>query len=402
LQYLTPAETREKLEQYEVDFNPPREYHCDIYIKNVVGADLRRANFNGLKIKGSFAGANLQYSSFFVSRLMGVNFTDADLSYSIFNKSGFYSAYFYKTKCYKANFTECKFDHVLFPQAYLREAVFDKSIFIQSSVGGKGKWGGDRRDIRRAYYKTGRILFKDIDISGGSFKHANIVGMLIENCNCANANFFHANIERTTFFNTNLDGANFNRCILYKTKAVALHKTRLVGEQTKKAKSDDLSDKAKKENNLKEIKMNKGKSNIWTEIGKDYDVSKRGFGKKINFVTDRFKRSIIFRDVEHAYVLASYGFSKPAVILAGSIVEELLRIYLGHKHIRPSSNTFESYLNACKDNNLLKSAIHRLSDSVRHFRNIVHLENESSQRYTISKSTAKGAVASIFTIANDF
>jgi hypothetical protein len=33
------------------------------------------------------------------------------------------------------------------------------------------------------------------------------------------------------------------------------------------------------------------------------------FGKKINFVEDTFKRKIIFRDVEHAYVLASLGFS---------------------------------------------------------------------------------------------
>lgn len=42
------------------------------------------------------------------------------------------------------------------------------------------------------------------------------------------------------------------------------------------------------------------------------------------------------------------------------------------------------------------------TDSLRHFRNLVHLEKETSSKFTISKATAKGAVSSIFTIANDF
>ena len=142
--------------------------------------------------------------------------------------------------------------------------------------------------------------------------------------------------------------------------------------------------------------------NIWDEIQKDYDISKRGFGKKFNFVTDQFKRKIIFRDVEHAYILASSGFSKPAVILAGGVIEELLRLYLEYKGIKPANKTFDSYIKTCIDNELLKTAISRLTDSVRHFRNIVHLQKEDGSRITISRATAKGAVASIFTLANDF
>ena len=142
--------------------------------------------------------------------------------------------------------------------------------------------------------------------------------------------------------------------------------------------------------------------NIWDEIQEGYDISKRGFGKKFNFVTDQFKRKIIFRDVEHAHILANNGFSKPAVILAGGVIEELLRLYLDHKRIKPANKTFDSYIKTCENNGLLKSAISRLTDSVRHFRNIVHLRMEDSSRITISKATAKGAVASIFTLANDF
>ena len=141
---------------------------------------------------------------------------------------------------------------------------------------------------------------------------------------------------------------------------------------------------------------------IWEEIQKDYGITKRAFGMKFNFITDKFKRRIIFRDVEHAYTLANNGLSKPAVVLAGGVIEELLRLYLSYKGIKPDKKTFDSYIQACEKNGLLKSGINRLSDSVRHFRNIVHLEKEKSKKHTISKPAAIGAVSSIFTIANDF
>jgi len=142
----------------------------------------------------------------------------------------------------------------------------------------------------------------------------------------------------------------------------------------------------------------------WEAIKSEYGISKKDFGRKINFVSDSFKRETIFRDVEHAYVLALQDFSKPAVILAGGVIEELLRLYLEHKKIpipRESDN-FNGYIETCTNKKLLKLGISRLSDSVRHFRNIVHLSKENDKKYTISKATAKGAVASIFTIANDF
>lgn len=141
---------------------------------------------------------------------------------------------------------------------------------------------------------------------------------------------------------------------------------------------------------------------IWDVIEKDFDINKRAFGKKINFVTDEFKRQIIFRDIGHAYILANNGFYKPAVILAGSVIEELLRLYLKSKEINPSENTFNSYIITCEDNDLIKKAVQRLTDSFRHFRNIVHLKNEKIPSDSISKATAKGAVSSIFTIINDF
>ncbi len=153
----------------------------------------------------------------------------------------------------------------------------------------------------------------------------------------------------------------------------------------------------------KKIMITMGTSKeIWGAIKNEYDVSKKDFGRKINFVSDQFKRKIIFRDVEHAFVLASQGFSKPAVILAGGVIEELLKLYLKHKNIKPKSKRFVGYIQTCEDKSLLKRGVSRLSDSIRDFRNLVHLDNEKAIRHTISKPTAKGAVSSIFTIANDF
>ena len=144
-----------------------------------------------------------------------------------------------------------------------------------------------------------------------------------------------------------------------------------------------------------------GKKN-WKDIENEFGIKKTTFAKKINFVSGRFKRTIIFRDVEQAYVLASSGFPKPAVILAGGVIEELLREYLKCKNIQPASDRFEDYIKACESNKLLKKGISRMSDSVRYFRNLVHLSNEKYKKDTISKATAKSAVASIFSIAYDF
>lgn len=141
---------------------------------------------------------------------------------------------------------------------------------------------------------------------------------------------------------------------------------------------------------------------VWEAIENEFGINKRTFGRKINFVSDYFIRAIIFRDVEQSFILASWGFSKPAVILAGGVIEELLRLYLDHRGISPVSDNFDGYIKACEQNGLLKSGISRLSDSARHFRNIVHLSKEQTKKHTISKATAVGAVSSIFTIANDF
>jgi hypothetical protein len=141
---------------------------------------------------------------------------------------------------------------------------------------------------------------------------------------------------------------------------------------------------------------------VWNDIQNDFEETKHKFGKKINFVKSQFKREIIFRDVEQAYILEKNGFNKPAVILAGGVIEELLRIFLETKGENIDKKKFEDIIEICEKKGYLKKEISNLVDAIRLFRNSVHLAKEKSKKYTISKATARATIALIFTIVNDF
>ena len=161
--------------------------------------------------------------------------------------------------------------------------------------------------------------------------------------------------------------------------------------------------------NLVENEINYVKStafsqkDIWKEIEENYDMSKRKFGRLIFFIEDIQLRKIIFRDISHAYFLSVNGFNKPAGILAGSIIEELLKQYLQFNHIQVKANErFNDIINKCKSNNLIIEEIKNVSNALRHFRNYVHIGKEKEMDYTISKPVAKSSVANIFAIAERF
>lgn len=144
------------------------------------------------------------------------------------------------------------------------------------------------------------------------------------------------------------------------------------------------------------------KEKVWNLIEDDYGISKKSFGKKINFIKSPYKRKIIFRDIEHSYILSKIGLSKPSIILSGGVIEELLREYLIYRKIPLSNNTFDYYIKTCVSNGIIKKPNSHLMNSARYFRNIVHMENEKMPQDSISKATARGFVSSIFTIIIDF
>lgn len=138
--------------------------------------------------------------------------------------------------------------------------------------------------------------------------------------------------------------------------------------------------------------------NPWALIETEFSISKRTFGKRINFVKDKHKRTAIFRDVAHSFILQKLRAPKPAVILAGSVVEELLRLLLVSKGFKPSGRTFDSYIKDCEKHKLLKAATISLFDSVRHFRNHVHLQSEQEPSDALKSATARSAIASVFVL----
>jgi len=148
---------------------------------------------------------------------------------------------------------------------------------------------------------------------------------------------------------------------------------------------------------------NKSKLNqeIWKQITEEYGVNQKVFGKKIKFV-DKTIKKIIFRDIEDAYTLYKKGFPKPAIILAGGVLEELLRSYLAHNNQVPSKKTFDEYIKICEQKKYLQLAASRLVDSARYYRNLVHVEKEFNSRTSPTQSMASTIVSAIFTIINDF
>lgn len=147
--------------------------------------------------------------------------------------------------------------------------------------------------------------------------------------------------------------------------------------------------------------MAKSEKQAWVDIEKQFG-KKRQLGLKISFIKDKFKRKVIFRDIAHAFICYEDGCYKPAVILAGGVIEELIRCYLQKNNITPQKKDFFNYIEACRKNGLLKDSISNLINVVRDFRNSVHIKNEESERFSISKATASGTISHIFTVANDF
>ncbi len=137
---------------------------------------------------------------------------------------------------------------------------------------------------------------------------------------------------------------------------------------------------------------------IWVNIKKEFSLTKKEFGKRINFIEDDIARKIIFRDVEHAYYLLKKNINKPAIILAGSIMEEILRQLLLFEGIKSKNESFDDYIKTCELNKLLSISVSRLSDSSRLFRNYVHISKEINSIDRISNSVANAAVSALFVL----
>ena len=146
-----------------------------------------------------------------------------------------------------------------------------------------------------------------------------------------------------------------------------------------------------------------GKKDVWKEIENEFHLTKRAVGKKLNFIKSSKKKKILFRDIEHSYYLSKYGSAKPAIILAGGVIEELLKSHLEHKNINTNNKSFDDIIKLCKEHDsFLDIANLQLSDSARLFRNYVHIDKETKSKLKISSPMSSSAVSTIFTVISNF
>lgn len=136
----------------------------------------------------------------------------------------------------------------------------------------------------------------------------------------------------------------------------------------------------------------------WERIEVQYKLSKTAFGKKINFINDTSIRKIIFRDVEDAFQCLDYNLHKSAIVLSGAVIEEILRAYLIKNDTKLSDNSFSYYIQKCKEKKLLQPSLSLQLESIKDFRNYIHIEKEIRLQFKVSKPMAQTAVSSIFLI----
>lgn len=140
----------------------------------------------------------------------------------------------------------------------------------------------------------------------------------------------------------------------------------------------------------------------WERIEVQYKLSKTAFGKKINFINDTSIRKIIFRDVEDAFLSLNYNLHKSAIVLSGAVIEGILREYLIKHDTKLSDNTFSYYIQKCNEKKLFQPSLSLQLESIKDFRNYIHIEKEIRSQYKVSKPMAQTAVSSIFLIVQGF
>lgn len=114
----------------------------------------------------------------------------------------------------------------------------------------------------------------------------------------------------------------------------------------------------------------KGRTAWNKEIGwgviekKKISISKKGL---LNFIQDQKTKSILTRDYAYAEICKEQGMFKPAIILYGSIIEEILR------YILKSEDNFSKLINKAQDKKLIEASLIRKIDFIRDFRDYVHI-----------------------------
>jgi hypothetical protein len=115
------------------------------------------------------------------------------------------------------------------------------------------------------------------------------------------------------------------------------------------------------------------------------EKKKIGVGKKglFNFVKDKKTKNILTRDCAYAEICIEQKMFKPAIILYGSIIEEILRDKL------KSKDNFETLIDKIEKEKSIEPSLLRKIDFIRDFRNYVHIFLEKEGGFEPTEGVAQ-------------
>ena len=127
----------------------------------------------------------------------------------------------------------------------------------------------------------------------------------------------------------------------------------------------------------------------WNKGIKSSEIEKKkiGIGMRgiFNFVKDKKTKSILVRDFAYAEICREKSMSKPAIILYGSIIEEVLRYKLNSKA------KFSSLIDKFKEKKGLDPSLIRKIDFIKDFRDYVHIFLEKQGNFEPTEGIASVA-----------
>lgn len=138
----------------------------------------------------------------------------------------------------------------------------------------------------------------------------------------------------------------------------------------------------------------------WAPISQHYGLSRKQVIRKLRFIGSITTKRALLRDIVHAHGCLEHHFYKSALVLSGGVIEEIIRQKLISCKVDAGAS-FSDHIKNARESKIFKNSIASLSDSIRDFRNHVHVAKESEKKHAISRATASIAVSAIFTVLND-
>ena len=169
---------------------------ADLSKSKLINIDFTKRYLGGV----NFDNANLSYSKFTGSYLIGVKFVGANLHIASLNKAYLFTGQLNKAQLYKTDLSQTTFNMTDLSEAKLSEAKFGFTAFIEAN-------------LSQADFSTG-IIEKTDNSEEVKFKAATIYSTVFKKNNLSQANFAKAILRQVYFEKANLSGANFNEAVL--------------------------------------------------------------------------------------------------------------------------------------------------------------------------------------------